>query len=65
MDIVADDDDYGINEKKTLNRFRLQLETLWMSDIVLANGHQIENRFLSPRSSPSNSTYTFPCEEPS
>ena len=52
-------------ELRSLNRVRLHLHMLFLSDIVLANGRQVDASCLRPHAVPStSSSYDFPREEP-
>ena len=52
-------------ELRSLNRVRLHLQMLFLSDIVLANGRQVDASCLRPHAVPStSSSYDFPREEP-
>ena len=56
---------YSGEELRSLNRRRLYLQMLFLLDIVVANGRQVDKSYLvAPRYPTDCSWYTFPREEP-
>ena len=63
MSIVMDAD-LSQQQIVSINRVRLFLDAIFLSDIVTVNGHRIEGRLLASTAVPLRSTYLFPRENP-
>lgn len=63
MTIVMDAD-LSQQQIVSINRVRLFLHAIFLSDIVTANGRRIDRRLLASTAIPLRSTYLFPREQP-